>query len=154
MRYLGYNYRLSDLNCALGITQLKKLNTFLKKRSHLVKNYISAFEKYENISFQKVEDNVDHSYHLFILKINFKNFRISKKLFFEKLKRKGISLQVHYIPIFLQSYYRKKFKVNIKEYKNSMNYYNGAVTLPVFHQLTFKDQIRIINSVKQILRLK
>ena len=154
MRYLGYNYRLSDLNCALGITQLKKLNIFLKKRSHLVKNYISAFEKYENISFQKVGDNVDHSYHLFILKINFKNFKISKKLFFEKLKRKGISLQVHYIPIFLQSYYRKKFNFNINEYKNSMNYYNCAVTLPVFHQLTFKDQIRIINSVKQILRLK
>ena len=104
---LGYNFRISDIHCALGISQLKKLELFVKKRKLIAKKYDFAFKNIKNLKIPKILHNVSHAYHLYPVRINFKKFDINKNLFFKNLKKRKINLQVHYIPIHLQPYYKK-----------------------------------------------
>ena len=120
---LGYNYRISDIHCALGISQLKKLELFVKKRKLIAKKYDFAFQNTKNIKIPKILNNISHVYHLYPVRINFKKFDINKNLFFKELKKRKINLQVHYIPIHLQPYYRKKFKFKKGDFPIAENFY-------------------------------
>ena len=108
IRQLGFNYRLSDINCALGISQLKKINTFIKDRKNIYKIYKKEFEKYSEVvkvfNFNKLQSP---SYHLMIVSIDFKNTQSTKDGLLKFLKKKKISAQYHYIPIFKFSAYPK-----------------------------------------------
>ena len=104
MQYLGYNYRISDFQCALGNSQLKKISKFLKKRSKIAKTYNAYLSNHDLIETPKVKKNNKHSFHLYPLLINFKKSKISKKKLFNELKKRGVIPQVHYIPIHLQPY--------------------------------------------------
>ena len=82
MRDLGFNYRLSDINAALGVSQFQKLNKFIKKRKYIANFYNRKFKLNNNFTIPQVESFCDHSFHLYPLKINFENLKISKKKFF------------------------------------------------------------------------
>ena len=153
MRELGYNYRISDIQCALGVSQLKKLKKFIKKRKSIALNYDRAFKNIKNISIPKIKKNYSHAYHLYPLKINFKKFGISKKLFFKKMKQNNISLQVHYIPIHLQPYYKKKFSTKNGSFLVSENFYNQEVSLPIFYDLKKVQQEKVIKNIKKLLKI-
>ena len=109
MKDLGFNYRLTDFQSALGISQLKKLNIFLKKRRKIAKIYNKHFLINENFIIPPVGSLNEHGYHLYPLQINFKKLKISKTLLFKKMKKKNINLQCHYMPIYQHSYYKKNF---------------------------------------------
>ena len=89
------------------------------------------FENNENIVTPTEKENVYHSYHLYPLQIDFDKFKINKKDFFLKMYKKGIKLQVHYIPIFMQPYYKKKYQLNSKNFLNAYNFYKKEVSLPI-----------------------
>lgn len=152
MRDLGYNYRLSDINAALGVSQLQKLNKFIKKRKYIANFYNKEFKFNNNFTVPQVESFCDHSFHLYPLKINFDNLKISKKKFFKKLLEKKINLQVHYIPIHLQKYYRKKFGYKIGDYPISENYYKKTVSLPIYFDLTTKQLNYIVKNINQLAK--
>ncbi|WP_320035358.1 UDP-4-amino-4,6-dideoxy-N-acetyl-beta-L-altrosamine transaminase [Halarcobacter sp.] len=149
MRDLGLNYRLTDIQCALGISQLKKLDGFLEKRWAIAKKYDENFEALENIKplypFTK-----ESAYHLYVIRIDFKNFSISKEELFNKLMDKNIKVQLHYMPINKQVFYK-----NLgygEEFTPLMDrYYEEVLSLPIFPSLSEEEQNYVIQSLKGLL---
>jgi UDP-4-amino-4,6-dideoxy-N-acetyl-beta-L-altrosamine transaminase len=149
MTELGFNYRLTDIACALGISQLKRLDNFLDKRKVLAKRYCDFFTKYDFI--KPIYDfTQEAAYHLFIVNIDFDKFNIDKKDFVIKIRKKNIGLQFHYIPINKQPYYR-----NLgygEEHTPIMNkYYKEAISLPLYPNLTNGEQDYVISSILEVL---
>ena len=154
MQDLGFNYRLSDMSCALGLSQLKKVNKFIRKKQKIAQIYDKAFQNIKNIKIPLIKKNIQHSYHLYPLRIEFDKFKISKESFFKILRKKNINLQVHYIPIFLQPFYKKNFKFNVKDLKNSIKFYKEEISLPIYYSLKRKEINYVINQIKKILKIK
>lgn len=149
MTQLGFNYRLTDISCALGLSQLKKLNSFLKKRKILAKRYAELLGEYNGIKPLYKFTN-ESAYHLYVMKINFEKFKISKKNFFLKMREKNIFLQYHYIPINQQPYY-KSLGFG-KEFTPNMDiFYEQALSFPIFPNLSFEEQSYVVDSMKEIL---
>tara|TARA_A100000164_G_C21920321_1_gene780331 strand:- start:363 stop:1523 length:1161 start_codon:yes stop_codon:yes gene_type:complete len=154
MHDLGFNYRLSDMSCALGLSQLNKVNKFVRKKQKIAQIYDKAFQNIKNIKIPLIKKNIQHSYHLYPLRIEFDKFKISKESFFRTLRKKNINLQVHYIPIFLQPFYKKNFKFNINDLKNSIRFYKEEISLPIYYSLKRKEIDYVINQIKKILKIK
>ena len=134
----GFNFRLSDINCALGISQLYKLNSFVIKRRRIAKLYDSLFKNDERFQIPIEKKGFYHSYHLYPLLIDFKKIKIDKKKLFLELKKRNINLQVHYIPIHSQPYYKRKYKIKKNELLNVENFYNKEISLPIFPSLSIE----------------
>ncbi len=143
---LGYNYRLSDLNCALALSQLKKINKFVNFRKKI---YLEYFKNLKNIiDLPRYSSVKNSSFHLFIISINFHKLGISKDSFFKFFKSKNIFLQYHYIPIY-------KFKIyNDKKnsFKGAEYYYKSSLSIPIFYKFDQKDQKKIIVLIKNFLK--
>ena len=132
---LGYNFRLSDINAALGLSQLKKLDMFIQKRN-LIANYYKNFFKYEKkITSQKISYNSKSSYHLYIIKINNINLKIKNKLN-HVMKKNNIEINFHYVPIYKFSFLKNK---KLKNFLNSEKYYREAISLPIHNNLNKND---------------
>ena len=146
---LGYNYRLSDIQCALGISQLKKLSKFVQRRNQIANIYSKNFN---NSIFKKpvVEKNNFHSYHLYPLQIQFFKLKISKSNLFKKLINQNIKLQVHYIPTYLHPYYKKNFNFKNHNFPVSNKFYNNEVSLPIYYTLSNKQVLKVINAIEKI----
>ena len=153
MQRLGYNYRISDIHSALGISQLQKIKQFIKKRRKIAKIYNKGFKDLPYIETPRENNNVSSSYHLYPLRIKFDKFKISKKKFFLKLLKMGIKLQVHYIPIYKQPFYKKNFKNKKSDFKMSEKFYSEEVSLPVYFTLKEQTQKKIIKNILKLLKL-
>ena len=151
---LGYNYRLTDFQCALGISQLKKLKKTILKKKKIARIYDKNFQNNEYLITPKVAKNCDHSYHLYPLQIKFKEIKISKKRLFKILYKKGINLQVHYIPIFFQKFYKKNYEFNLEEFKNCIDFYKNEISIPIYKGLTVNQVQYIINSILRAIKLR
>ena len=152
MKVLGFNYRLSDMQCALGISQLKKLNIFLEKRKKIAKLYDNLFSNIKFITTPKVKKFYSHAYHLYPLKINFRKFRITKESFFSQLRKRNISLKVHYRPIYLHSFYKKKIKQS--HLPVAERFYKDEISLPIYYLLKIKDAEKVVRIIKSVLNVK
>ena len=146
---VGYNFRLTDIQSALGISQLQKLNTFVKKRRNIASYYEKLFANFDCFITPKENKHVYHSYHLFPLLIEFHKLKISKKIFFKKMLNKKIRLQVHYVPIYKFKFF-KKYLQDLN-FQNTEYFYNNAVSLPIFYDLNQKDQNKIFTTLTDIL---
>ncbi|MBH11233.1 MAG: UDP-4-amino-4,6-dideoxy-N-acetyl-beta-L-altrosamine transaminase [Candidatus Marinimicrobia bacterium] len=151
MHSLGYNYRITDFQCALGSNQLKKLNDFVSKRNRIAKYYDKAFRKNKHLKIPSRDHKVNHSYHLYPLQIFFDRCSKSKKELFDFFYKHGINLQVHYIPISSQPYYVKKFGINSSDYINANLFYSQEVSLPIYPTLEKKSQDRIIKLINELV---
>ena len=152
MTDLGFNYRITDFQCALGISQLKKLSTFLKRRNEIAKIYNKNLINIENLILPHVEPNIFHAYHLFPIKINFKKIKISKEKLLKIFKKHNINLQIHYFPVHLQPFYRKKFKFKKNSFPKAENFYISTVSLPIFYTLKNWQIYKIISLLKKIVK--
>ena len=142
---LGYNFRMNDMQSALGVSQLKNLNVFLKKRNNIAQFYRENLKNLP-IKFQKIDKNFYSTYHLFIIKLEIKYKYLHKK-FFNYLRSKNLYVNLHYLPIHLQPFYREfGFKKN--EFPIAEEYSKTAISIPIYPDLKKKQQIRIINSIK------
>ena len=151
----GYNYRLTDFQCALGRSQLKKLDSFKKYRKKLVNRYLKNLaSKQSYIKF--VDDNFSDSFwHLFVLRINFKKLRKSRNLVMKKLNEKGIGSQIHYIPLYKHNYIKNNYNFSITgNYLGSENYYSQIITLPLHTKLNLEHIDYISKVLFNILEKK
>jgi len=150
MQELGYHYRITDIQCALGLSQLKKIKKFLLKRRQLAEKYDLAFNGLKNC--EPIQKNMRKlsSNHLYILKIDFTKLGKTRAKLMEEFKKAEIITQVHYIPVILHPYFQKKNYKN-KNFPNSYNYYNSALSIPLFYDLTDKQQTYVIDKVKKLI---
>tara|TARA_Y100001980_G_C14556646_1_gene349048 strand:- start:2752 stop:3912 length:1161 start_codon:yes stop_codon:yes gene_type:complete len=150
MHNLGFNYRITDFQCALGISQLKKLDKFIAKRREISAIYDSSLKDIENFIIPKVDVNSSHAFHLYPLQILFNEISISKTDLFKNFKDYGIALQVHYIPIHLQPFYVKNYGFSVGDFPIAENFYNNAISLPIFYDLSREELRYVIDKLKTI----
>ena len=148
MKTLGYNFRLPDINCALGISQIKKLKNFIKKREKISIIYDKFFSKSEKFHIPSKINNNKNSYHLYPLLLNLKAIRKTKDQIIKEFLKNKIKIQVHYIPVNSQLYYKKKYGFNEKNFKNSMLFFKSCISLPIYNDLNNKQ----INYIKKYLK--
>ena len=145
---LGYNFRLPDLNCALGISQLRKLKKFVDRRKKISAIYDNLFSDKEKFIIPKKIKNTINSYHLYPILINLKKIKKTKEKIIKEFLKNKIKLQVHYIPINTQPFYKKKYGLNKNNYKNSILFFKSCVSLPIYYDLNDRQ----INYIKKICK--
>jgi len=148
MQSLGYNYRITDIQTVLGLSQLKKLDKFVKRRIEIAHKYDKAFKGNKYFEFIKEEHNVNSSYHLYpiILKNDYKD---RKKEIFNSLREEGLGVQVHYIPVYLQPYYQKL------GYKKGLcpmaeNFYHREISIPMYPAMHNDDVNYVVQKIFKV----
>jgi UDP-4-amino-4,6-dideoxy-N-acetyl-beta-L-altrosamine transaminase len=145
---LGYNYRMTDIQAALGISQIKRLDKYIEKRHNIATRYNDAFKK---ISLSTPFQNKSNysSYHLYVILLQNKTSKHHKEIFTD-LRMCGIGVNLHYMPVYRQPYYRNMgFEIGV--FPNAEKYYQQAISLPIFPTLSVDDQTKVIESVEDII---
>ena len=149
MLELGWNYRIDEISCALGISQISRLRSGINKRRHLVKVYQRLLK---NIAYIKTPElpsyENSHVWHLFSISIDFKKLKKSRISVMRQLESFGIGTQIHYTPIFLQPYYKQK---NSKKLPNALIFYNNTLSLPLYPDLNNQDIKLICDKLINVL---
>ena len=147
---LGFNYRMTDIQAALGLSQMQRLDKFIEKRRKLAVRYD---EKLKNLPLKipYVAQDTNPSWHLYIVRVNFDKVTKTKQQIFDEMKARGITLNLHYIPVHTQPYY-EKLGHRPEECPNSLEYYRDAMTLPLYYDLTESQQDFIVKSLSEVLR--
>ncbi len=154
MQEIGFNYRLTDIQAALGMSQLTRLPWSLERRSRIASLYrelIGRSFDSNTVRPLTVLPNRKHAYHLFVVQINFERFGIGRAAVMNRLRQAGIGTQVHYIPVHLQPYYRKRYGTGPGDFPQAERYYVRALSLPMYPDLTEADCQRIIRALKAAL---
>lgn len=148
MKVLGRNYRITDMQCALGISQLKKMEPFLNERERIAKFYNSSFSGMDGISTPFVKKNLRHAWHLYTLLLE---RGIDRDSFFNSMKEKGIGVNVHYIPIYRFSYY-KRFGMEPKKFPVTEDIFSRIISIPMYSGLRKEQQGQVVEAVKASLK--
>ena len=150
MQILGYNYRLSDIHSSLGISQLKKLDKFIKRRREIVKRYNEAFKNTDWIVTPYEKPNVYSAFHLYVLMIDFDKAGKSRRQVMEELKLKNIGTQVHYVPVHTQPYYQENFGYRRGDFPIAEKYYQHALSIPLYPRMVNDDVDYVIKSMVEL----
>ena len=148
MTELGYNYRITDFQCALGISQLKKLPGWITLRQKIASEYDNAFKNNPSIIPIIKSPNVSHAYHLYVVKIETGD----RNRIFTELRNAGIGVNVHYIPVHLHPYYRKTFGTGEGLCPVAENAFTQIISLPMFTGLRDEDVEEVIKQVNTVLK--
>ena len=147
MQILGFNYRMTDLQAALGTSQLVKLETFKERRNEIITLYNDAFSQIEGI-FIPPEDDADSCFHLYVVRIDFNKLGKQRKEVMSLLREQKIGTQVHYIPVHTQPYYRKKYGYAWGNLPIAESFYSQILSLPLYPGMTDTDIERVTAAVK------
>ncbi len=148
MQALGFNYRITDIQCALGISQIRRLDNFINKRKRIVDFYNRAFRKNRNISIPTQKSYVKSSWHIYYIRLKDQSQRL---YLFNKLKELNIGAQVHYIPVYYHPFYDNKFGYHKGFCPKAEDYYSKTVTIPLYPTLTQVQVNYIVKAVTDIL---
>ena len=147
---LGYNYRIPDILCALGINQLKKLDHFISRRQEIAKIYDNNLDKL-NKYLVPLTQKCESAYHIYVIKLNLDNLKTDRDTVFKALKAEGIGVNVHYMPIHLHPFYKNNFGTYEGMMPVAEKVYKQIITLPIFPLMTNEDINDVIKSIKKIL---
>ncbi len=146
---LGFNYRITDFQCALGLSQLKKLDVFLKKRRQLADFYNKEFSDLNEITLPVERPTVNSAWHIYPIRIRNSSQR---KRIFNALLDSNIGVQVHYIPVHLQPYYRDNFGYKENDYPKAENYYKETITIPLYPGMKAAEIKYVVKTLKKLLK--
>ena len=151
MQELGFNYRLTDIQAALGISQLKKLDGFIKRRREIVCRYNEAFKSNSILKIPFEKQGIYSAFHLYVLQMDFEKIGKNRKTIMEELINKNIGTQVHYIPVHTQPYYQEHLGYKWGDYPVSEKYYEKALTIPLYPKMTDRDVDYVINTILEVI---
>ncbi|KFN07771.1 UDP-4-amino-4,6-dideoxy-N-acetyl-beta-L-altrosamine transaminase [Paenibacillus macerans] len=152
MQELGYNYRMTDMQAALGASQMDKLDDFIAKRREIAATYNEFFSTLPGLVVPKQHPMAESSWHLYVIRWLPEYFAADRREIFEALRAENIGVNVHYIPVYLQPYY-KGVGYCSGLCPNAEAYYNTAITLPLFPRMTDKDVADVMTAVKKVYDL-
>jgi dTDP-4-amino-4,6-dideoxygalactose transaminase len=147
---LGYNYRMTEMQAALGVSQIERLDDFVTKRHILHKRYDSLLSGLPIIKPHQDKDSYS-ALHLYPIQIDLDSVDKSREQIFNELRQNGIGVNVHYIPIHTQPYYLQ-FGFKVGDFPNSEFYYNRAISIPLFHTMTIDQQDEVLNVLNRVLQ--
>lgn len=142
---LGYNYRITDIQCALGCSQMKKLDRFLARRKEIVAHYNEAFADCDNIITPYQLSDTESGWHLYIVQVK----KCDRRQVFENMREKGIGVNVHYIPVYMHPYYQEHGYENV-HCANAEEIYSHIISLPLYPGLTSEQQDYVIDTLKSL----
>lgn len=148
-RLLGFNYRITDFQCALGLSQLRKLDRFVEARRKIAEFYNESLSGIRGLALPCEYSEVKSSWHIYCVQLE---DSVVRKRVFDYLRKKGIGIQVHYIPVHLQPYYRKNFGYKAGDYPKAERYYKRTITLPIYPRLKSLELNYVVKAVKEALR--
>jgi UDP-4-amino-4,6-dideoxy-N-acetyl-beta-L-altrosamine transaminase len=154
MQLLGFNYRLTDFQCALGSSQLQKLDGFIDRKRELAGEYRRQFSSAGMLSRVEplaVQQGICHAYHLFVVRIDFSRLGLSRAALIRKLLDRQIGTQVHYIPLHMQPYYQAQRSILGSSLLQAENYYEQCLSLPMFPGMTTEDVARVVTALGECL---
>ena len=146
---LGFNYRMNDLQAALGLSQLKRLDRYVDVRRQLASKYSERLRELP-VKLPLEAESCRSSFHLYIIRIDSQRVSTPHVTVFESLRSSGVGVNLHYIPIHLQPYYRR-FGFRRGMFPNAENYYSQAISLPIFPSLSSKEQSHVISVLETVL---
>jgi perosamine synthetase len=147
---LGYNYRLTDVQCALGLSQLRKLPEWLRRRREIARRYDEAFAQSATIEPLGVRPGVAHAYHLYVVRLRLDRVGADRATVFSRLRSEGIGVNVHYIPVHLHPYYHDRFGTRPGMCPVAEEAYEQIISLPMFPALSDSDLERVIDTVRRV----
>lgn len=143
MKFLGRNYRMTDIQAALGISQLKKLDKFIKRKEEIVTLYNEAFATVDGIEIPAVKPYAKHAWHIYTILVS------GRDALFKRMRESGIGVNVHYIPIYRFSYYQKQLNINQNDFPITEEVYSTVITLPLYYNMKSDDIRKVIEDVKR-----
>jgi len=147
---LGYNYRITDMQCALGISQMKKIDMFTSRRRQIVKIYNEAFKDIAQLITPHEAEYSNSGWHLYVIKLDLSSLKCDRRTIFEALQKENIGVNVHYVPVYLHPYYQRLgYKKGLCPEAEKL--YESMITLPLFPKMEDKDVEDVINGVKKVL---
>jgi UDP-4-amino-4,6-dideoxy-N-acetyl-beta-L-altrosamine transaminase len=150
MVLLGYNYRLTDIACALGLRQLSKLKANLSRRRQIAARYATEMRSIPGIIVPQVRNDVSPAWHLYPIRVDSAEIGVNREEVFRALRAENIGVNVHYIPVHLHPYYKDRFGYTGGEFPVAEAAYESLISLPMFHGMTDKDVADVIEAVRKI----
>ena len=145
----GYNFRLTDFQCALGLSQMDRLDGFIRRRRQIAAAYNKAFAEMEEIITPPHDGG--HAYHIYVIQLRLEMLAADRKKIFEALRAENIGVQVHYVPLHLHPFCKNSFGYRQGDYPVSERYYSRAITLPLFPAMSDEDTRDVINGVRKVI---
>ena len=149
MKYLGRNYRMTDFQAALGISQLKKLDWFIDKRNELASIYNELLANIDAVTLPFTEDKIRHAWHLYTVLLN---ESINRDEFFKYMRNANIGVNVHYIPVYRHSYYVKNFGFDHVMFPVTEDVFKRIITLPLYPKMSVKQIEYVVASISQAIK--
>ncbi len=153
MVLLGFNYRLTDVACALGLSQLAKIEANLSRRREIAARYAAALRDLTEITLPAMRNDVNPAWHLYPIRLNLERIKTNatRAEIFRALRAENIGVNVHYIPVHLHPYYRDRFGYREGDYPVAENAYERLISIPMFHGMSDQDVQDVINAVRKVL---
>jgi perosamine synthetase len=151
MVLLGFNYRLPDIVCALGIQQLKKLDANLARRREIAAVYTAAFREISGVIPPAVRSGVNPAWHLYPIRLDLAKVKVDRAQIFRALRAENIGVNVHYIPVHFHPYYREQFGYRGGEFPVAEDAYERLISLPMFHGMSDQDVQDVVAAVRKVL---
>ena len=152
MVLLGFNYRLPDFACALGLEQLKRLDANLARRREIAATYTAAFCEMPGVIPPAVREEANPAWHLYPIRLDLAKLTTDRAQIFRALRAENIGVNVHYIPVHLHPYYRERFGYRGGEFSVAEDAYKRLISLPMFHGMSDKDAEDVITAVRKVVR--
>jgi UDP-4-amino-4,6-dideoxy-N-acetyl-beta-L-altrosamine transaminase len=143
-----FNFRITDIQCALGLSQLKKLSKFLKRRREIITEYNKAFKNIKEIIVPTEKDYIKSTRYIYPIQVK----KEKRKKIFDNLQKQGLGVQVHYMPLHLHPFFQKNFGYKKGDFPMAEKYYERAITIPLFPKMTEKDIKKVIATVKTVVK--
>jgi dTDP-4-amino-4,6-dideoxygalactose transaminase len=151
MVLLGFNYRLTDIACALGLRQLSKLESNLSRRRQIAARYNDALRSFSSLVLPNVQDRVLPAWHLYPVRLKLDSLSVSRAEIFQALRAENIGINVHYIPVHLHRYYRDRFGYKPGDFAVAESAYGRLISLPMFHGMTDRDVNDVISALRKVM---